>query len=553
MKFEDATKGFIDLLQKKTTRYTIAGIAVTISVMMYVYVVEIYDPNKNLITQLWRSVVNTSYHFYSGGPGGFYIQIGDLLQAETARRSGMKILNNQSEGGVDNAIKVASSGSAFGLAQEDSIPEGDFILDQVRFITPLYLEHIHILYRHNRVSELLGADPEDIPEILEIFPSSAESSSDGTDSQRDLVRRFFEKATVSTGPHRSGSRIISSYLLEEMGVKVHLDLNLGLQAALERLISEEVNNGQGLDIVMWITGGPLESVAQTLEKHPDIRLMGINPTFAPSLNRRFNLKLRPATFRGIYTQGEQISTIGSYSFLICSKDVPNFAIMELLEVLDGSKEKIRGRANNANFQLNQFDFLAFFRQRHNGYLVELIRNILIFISSVTLTTAGVMSFLVWLASNLKQVAYFREITQIYKERLPDNTALDEGVWPFPKPSVQQNQGPAIAGLVEGTRGLLKMARVVRGDYRSGGISATHQRHLLENINHLIGIFQRNLCQRLAEVIQRGGELSEPLTEEFIRQYYTAGYLRRGEHLYLIRLLRGEGTMHPILVQELSDS
>ncbi len=523
MMMADKTKGFLDGFQKKMTRYTLLTIAVLSSVIGYTYVVDVYDSDKNLISQVWRWFVNKNYNIYTGQEGGFYIEIGKSLQSKTRNKFGLNVLNRQTVGGIENATSVASSRSSFGLVQEDSVPENDYLRNSLRYITPLYMEQMHILYRRDRFAELVDVPLDSLPDLLEITPGDS-----------TLVKTFLENATISTGPHKSGTRIITSYLFSQIQVKTRKDLHLGLKNAIEKLIEQD-STGRGLDAVFWIAGGPLEAVKEGLGDKSDIRLMGIDPILIPKMNKTFGLKLRPASFQNVYEDGGRVATFGSYSFLIASKDVPNFAIMELLRILDNNKENI-GKA-----QLSQFDFRAFYEQEHNGFLMDLLRNLLIFLVSATVTTSGVMVFLVWVVSSSKQVFYFRRITGVYRDYLPENTFLIQGKPPFPKPNIWDDQNGIVANLVKGTQKLILLAKNIRDDYETGGLNVTHFNHLLEHLSSIRTIFRKNLFQRFVEIIQaaKNGANAELISVEFIRHFHTAGYIGRDDYYSLVDLLKEE--------------
>ena len=481
-------------IQGKLTRNILFLTALLVSITAYTYVVEFYDPNANFLKQVWRGIVQESYTFHSGAEGGFYIQVGKLLEKETANNAGIKIYNKKSYGGFENAISVVNSASAFGLLQEDTLTDTDFLRERLRYITPLYVEHMHILYRRDPCDTKITLSPHD-----------------------EAAKNLFRNKSISTGPAGSGSKVFSSYLLSQCEFRKIKDLNLSFKEALTKLETGEVG------VVFTIAGAPLRDVKEILENNTDIGLMSIDPTLIPMLNRTFGLRLRPTTFKNIYEGGENISTIGSYAFLIASKDVPNSAIMELLYVLDRSKDKMAGYNEYDSFPLDQFDFMCTFKKEYQGFRMELLRNLFIFIVSVAGTTAAAMTFLVWITSEYKQVNYFRDIIKVYSECLPTNTNLDEQKGPFPKPVIYENQNEIISDLVRGIAKLLSVAQKIRRDYKSGGITMTHYRHLLDSLYEIKDIFQRNLAQRLNEVLEQK-LLPKKEQQELLRRYYTASYL-----------------------------
>ena len=142
-------------------------------------------------------------------------------------------------------------------------------------MTPLYLERIHILYSVKSYAD--KAQP-----VGEVPPHFSPGNPETT--------RFFQRATISTGPHGSGSKVFATYLLSQLHAnqdnpEVHEldDLSLGFDKALEGL-----QEGT-LDAVFTIAGAPLSDVAEKLETNKDIRLMSIDPVLVPQLNKNFGL------------------------------------------------------------------------------------------------------------------------------------------------------------------------------------------------------------------------------------------------------------------------
>ena len=153
--------------------------------------------------------------------------------------------------------------------------------------------------------------------------------------------------------------------------------------------------------------------------------------------------------------------------------------------------------------------------------MELFRNLLIFFVSVSVSASVILMFLSWVLSGFKNVAYFRNLTRIYTEYLPENTNLDEGSGPIPIPVIYYSQTGIISRLVVGLKELLVLSARVRQDYNTGGMTMTHYGQLQVGIVNLKNTFQKNLAQRFNEYLSN----SEELDLSSLRHYYTAGYLR----------------------------
>jgi TRAP-type uncharacterized transport system substrate-binding protein len=530
MNLETTTGDLLGALNKRNlVRYGIFVMAIIISVMAYRYIVTPY-PDRDLFGQVRRWLFSNAYDFYSGQDRGLYFAIGSTLDNATQRMPGIKITNRTSAGGVENAIKVASSTSAFGLVQEDSIPEGDFIRNEIKFVTPLFLEQVHILYRKSKYEQYVKGSS-----------SATVKVSPGSDS----IIEFFSKAVISSGSPHSGSSIVASQILNTLRVAPKQDLQMPSGAAVSLLISQEnISNTDGLDAVFWITGGPNGLIAEALKGKGsggqrdtgEIGIMGIDPTIAQLINERYKSKLRPATFRGLYENGEGIPTIGVYSFLICSNDVPSFAVMDLLRVLESKKQEIRSAMGHPGgvFQLEQFNFKDYYKRNYHGFLLNLIKNLFIFLISVAVTSTGVMVFLVWIISGFHQVSYFRKLLYLYKEFTPNNAELEEKDPPFFRPDVYDNQMPVVSKLTRGTRELLLWGRAVRADYGKGLITSAHYSNLSKDFDKLRGIFQKSLSRRLCEALH-SREVRDLVEERFIRYYYTAGFIQCEDYKYLLKV------------------
>ena len=509
----------VECIQGKLTRRVFLFCALLFSIIGYTYVVEFYDPNNNLLRQVWRGVVQENYTFYSGSPGGFYIKIGKLLDKETERDAGIRVVVKETSGGFENATSVMKTTSSFGLVQEDTISENNFIREHIRYITPLYLEQMHIIYRHDEFLNLTKEVRKKNSKLPILSPDN------------EVVKKFFRKARISTGPQGSGSRIFARYLLRQSEIDKVQDLTLKFDKALDKLKKGEV------DIVFCIAGAPLPDVTDILKENKNVRLMSIDPVLLQKLNKSYGLRLHHTTFKKIYDEGESISTIGSYAFLIASKDVPNSSIMELISILENSKKRMKEYKEYGSFQLNQIDFYSIFKREQEGFLMIFLRSLFLFIVSVVITTTGAMVFLQWVVSGYKQATYFRYITDLYSKFLPENTIINEKDSPLPKPIIYENQNEIIARLVRGTAQSLVLAKRIREDYKTGAITITHHRHLQNNLYSIKDSLQSNLAQRLNEVLENRKDVD--VSQDLLRHYYTAGYLKRENYRDLLVALKAK--------------
>jgi hypothetical protein len=195
-------------------RILIMFFSILIATSIYTFIVDFYDPESNVILSITRRFQKKNKTFFSGSPGGFYTSIGKALHDELDKNSySISITNEATAGGYENAIKVLATPSSFGLVQENTLRKNDFIRKHINYVTPLYMERMHILYRYDKLKNKLKIKKQ--PNI--IISSKL---------NRDTVH-FFSNARISTGPVGSSGRIIASYILN------HINNNLNLQATVE--------------------------------------------------------------------------------------------------------------------------------------------------------------------------------------------------------------------------------------------------------------------------------------------------------------------------------
>ena len=353
---------------------------------------------------------------------------------------------------------------------------------------------------------------------------------------------------VSTGPTGSGSNVFASYLINLAELQLREDVQEGFQDAFEELTNPN-GNGDAHDhvaIVFTIAGAPLPEIREYIEVRriigedetagPRIDLMSIEAAMIPALNKEFGLKLRPANFKGIYRDGEKVSTFGTYAYLITSNDVPNAAVLAALSLLSIARADIRsqlGLRAGEPFPLDELPFLDAFQQKNDSEFMEMLKNLLIFVTSVTTGMVFTMTFVVWTLSTRRKIHYVGEINLVYQEFLPENTNFQQNA--LPHPIIFDNQTPIVEKVVHGIQRLLNILKDVQADHAASRITEAHYRHLTDGVSTMKAVFQRHLSRRLNEYRERGGQL----TKEILRTYFTAGYIGRQDYEDVLRHLAGE--------------
>lgn len=512
--------------QRPWWRHLMLALALLMAVGIYKYVVDIYDPNKNLLTQLYLGITQESYQFHSGAEGGFYIRVGEAIQRETSGWSPIAVSNQPSGGGLDNAKRVMKYNRSFGLVQEDSVASSDFIRDHIAYITPLYVERMHIIYSREawekHLREVGGNQKSGGESAVEYHKPVIRRSGLSEDPRPQAIRSFFRSHSISMGPVGSGSGVLAQYVLDHCGISPGVNLRMDFKEALNSL-----GTADGPSVVFTIAGAPLPEVTKKLAERDGVSgerkfaLMSIDPPIIPEINRKYTLRLRSTSFKNVYDGGANVTTLGSYAFLIASKDVPKSATMALLDALDRAKTQMRTELDVGakDFPLDEFPFAQSFKKQYDGFLVDLLKSALIFIVSVSLSSAAIMTFIGWATSGLRNVSFYREIQKIY-DAIPKNTRLEQGDLPFAVPKIYSNQTMFIDAIVKGMRDMLTIGARVRKAYEVGGLIVSHQQHLLATLTRLSGVLQRNLHQRLDAFIKMGGSIDPSVLQRF----HTAGYL-----------------------------
>jgi hypothetical protein len=156
-----------------------------------------------------------------------------------------------------------------------------------------------------------------------------------------------------------------------------------------------------------------------------------------------------------------------------------------------------------------------------GLKTELAWNTIIFLLSFFAIFFLVISAGSRVISELRRIRFLRQLTNIYHDFLPQNRNLNLEPSKLPKPIIYRDQGEILGDLITGISKLLGVGSHIRIAYEGGELRMTDFEHLRSSIQNLREIFQQHLVRRIHEYI----EGDNPLSENELRHYYTAGYLR----------------------------
>ncbi|WP_075590684.1 TAXI family TRAP transporter solute-binding subunit [Labilibacter marinus] len=372
-------------------KYILFILALFSGIVGYTYLINYIPNGKNVFTINWQS--SERLNFYSGTNGGFYIKIGQLLQNKSKlRRYNVRVSNVTTEGSPDNLRSVLRKTKSIGIVQIDDAKNIIENYDFVNVISPLYLERVHILYNCS-----LLKNEADKKKVITI----------GSYDSNTMLLKFLNKAKIHRPPVGSSAYFVAEHMLKYIkNIKKggqEIDITLDFYEAEkdtrnfeERL--ELLKDGK-IHLDFFTAGAPLNSITRAL-KDPNIKLMSISPIFINDVIKSSNLDIVQCDFNGLYEdQGKNISTYGSYATLIASKDVDNSTALEVLKILDEHKSSIPEAQLAKNFQLDEIPFYENYRIAHTEEKMSKLKNLLLFISSVAVSTFLVYFFIFNLISS----------------------------------------------------------------------------------------------------------------------------------------------------------
>jgi len=320
----------------------------------------------------------TKYNFFSGQPGGAYYSIGNAINGMFGNE-GDSIINRRTSGGSENGMKLTFEKESFGLIQEELINHDDQLRKNVRIVTPLFLDRMHIVYRKDLFKNgdrgvQLSANPDFC--VLQCFRDSA--------------------ININMGPVGSGTRIIASYIMTLIDQQINarlkkktpkfIQLNEAFSNSFRKMNAYKEKTDSSVDILFYLNAAPIDVIKNVLDSGR-YKLMSIDPSFVFLLNKEFGLGLRVADFKGKYKETRNIGTLGTLTYLVASKSISDGDIRSLLKKLDNSKDSInKSLIHNPHRPENQalceFGFYKFFDDEYETSTKQRLKEVIIFLLSV---------------------------------------------------------------------------------------------------------------------------------------------------------------------------
>lgn len=467
--------------------------------------------------------------FFSSGteqPSGLsvYAHIGSAL-SET--RNPFLDVDVRGENALVNIYGVMNNKKAFGLIQEDTYLAAPIAKDQVREITPLYLERLHILYRCE----------DDVAHPLVLSKVRGEAT--------NYLTKKLESRDLSAGAPTSSAHLLLPHLLAQF--KVDRDPFFVARTYSDLDVLLEALQADSIDVAAF-TAGVSEPVRQMLAKRRASRsssaahsgcdreyhLMGIDPSSVIDFNRDFDQRIRSVDFGGAYE--ENVPTVGAWALLVASPDVTDHDAQLFLGILNKAADndpRLRELSLTAP-PINLQEVEDAYRSRHNQKTWDDLGAFFVFLISWLGTAAVLGNAIGFVLSWFKKTKYYADLMGPYRAALtphPHNGSDFDG-----------HMAHALR-LTRGMQDLQTLAQGVRADYESGGMTMAHHEYLLRNLTHVFELFQEQLGQRLFVLELSWHQKSNPRRGELLRSitsWHSDGFLKTSTYLSLTGRLPRRG-------------
>jgi len=389
MKQGPKKKGKTNTIWYRLRRYPQAtalsiGLVVILACLFSYYLGKLYPDFKLIdkLSSLFGVKHNKKYNFYTARPGSAYYAIGHAVEGKFP--DGDSVINRETSGGSENALKLTIEENSFGLIQEEIINHDDQLQKNVRMVAPILLERMHIFYRKDLVKS-----------GREIQLSA------NTDSC--ILQCFSDSVNINVGPVGSGTRILASYVMalvekqisERLGKKTpkFRQLNEPFSDSFKKMLAyKDKRDSTSVDILFYMSADPTDRVNNVLDS-AHYKLMSIDPSFVVLLNKEFNLGLRVADFKEKYAETKNISTLATLTYLIASKTIKDDDVIRLLKKMDTSKNAIHDSllhlsngSKNANFNyispLAEFGFFKAFKDEYDASMRLQSKDVIPFLLSI---------------------------------------------------------------------------------------------------------------------------------------------------------------------------
>ncbi len=476
--------------------------AVLIAVSCYYLFFQYNYPSDNFISMLCED--DEEYSFYSGEKADFYHDIGVHLAKEFQEGESFSIKNESSKGSLDNINAVMSDPKSMGLSNEVVAPIGDFSREQARFVAPLYTEYMYIFYRK-------AAFPDKELE-LRANPDSS-------------VINFLKKARINGGPHGSGTRLLTSYILASMNNHDHLPLlDLGIDSAISEMNGEDTS--VLLDINFSIMG-PNHIAYDTILNNGEFALANIDPALIVDIDSKHRLNLR--TENAVYGKDSKpVTLIGSYVYFIASRSIPNGVLKDVLFNLKKNRMSVVSHLSKKKKLLLDEDFSHEIEGLKKEQRSSFYNSGILFLISTILSSMAILWFLLTFISKTRVAKHYWEIADIYKKYIPLKYEVVEKEDHMNVPIIQSNCLERVNVLTAGFDLAFTEINSAFNKYQNGGITESDYKNLQQEYHVMVG----DMCDEMHRLLFLCMKRKEDVSLDTLQRYFISNFLNADQYDHL---------------------
>ena len=527
--------------------------SIFIPLVLYFASVDFYDEDLNVAKYI--RVFPHNYAFYSGTQGGMYSEIGVQLDSADKHRPFYKkpfnisVQNEATNGGYQNPLKVLTNPNSFGLVEDEIYPQNDFVRQQLNYIAPIYLERMHFIYNREafRDKPLFISSHTD-PALLELLATNR----------------------ISTGPIGGGSKILGSYMMNLLNHQIkkinETRPKLGEKALPligNHLSSIPINSAYqqlahgNLDGMMLIAGCSLSEVQSLLTEKTEsgsyrFALACIDPSFISELNEKYHLSLRLTDFidkskTSFYPRENDslmsnLSTLGTYCYLITNKETPPCDIKLMIEKLKNIQDDTTKKS--ALSEMRFLDSIKTTSQNSD----RSAKNLILFVLYIAIGMFIMSGLGIWLTSKVKHDGYVERIFNVTLH-IPDNKLQlseiekyknysdQDEIYEFLEPSINPNQIRIISTkVVPAIHEITDLRNDISEDFSQRKLTDEHYTFLMNRCDVILAKFKKVLGLRLNEVIESKHE-RKYLSIDLLKKYRTAEYISMDDYERLVEKLK----------------
>jgi len=507
-------------------KYTIFILALLLSVAFYRYIVDYFSQEKDFISMVLEMlpINNRTYEFWSHAntvdDASIYAKLAKAMESE---QGSLKISIKGSKGiALDNAFGVLNTSKSFGIIQDDTYINADFVKNdnKIKEITKLYMERLHILCIDK---------PERLKNINKISSKDIESIK--------LITDAIDQGTFFAGKSQASARILLPHLLETWGIKNAYKLPGGSNHSMEEMIDEILNQDSEIGyprIAIFFVGTNIEIIEKLYRgiNSKEVKLLGVSPIDIRKVNELQEVDLEITNFGQAYDKYKDVPTAGSFATLIGSKDLTPKEIYQFLSILDKVIKDAEFKDIFDNPPIPLRDVKEFYQEDDKKGNFTFLRSLIIFITAIIISTFLFSNLILNIISTGKQSIYYKNIIEVYRTLSKIN-----------KTNINMDKSPEYqfqySKAIQIKEGILKFEEIgwkIREDYNTGGITINHHKYLMENLNHVFVWFEKKLTYRLTFVISKmPNEIADEIgLKDTILQWHSNGLLSTNSFDFLMR-------------------